>query len=32
VEQHMARLRRKLAASNTEIRTLRGLGYKIVLR
>ncbi|MCW3475686.1 response regulator transcription factor [Limobrevibacterium gyesilva] len=32
VEQYVARLRRKLAASTAEIRTLRGLGYQIVTR
>jgi two-component system response regulator TctD len=30
VEQYVARLRKKLAGSGTEIRTLRGLGYQIV--
>jgi two-component system response regulator TctD len=30
VEQYIARLRRKLADSGAEIRTLRGLGYRIV--
>ena len=30
VEQHMARLRRKLAGAGVEIRTLRGLGYQMV--
>ncbi|MCQ4161534.1 response regulator transcription factor [Roseomonas sp. GC11] len=32
VEQYVARLRRKIAASRAEIRTLRGLGYQLVLR
>jgi two-component system, OmpR family, response regulator TctD len=32
VEQYVARLRKKLAGSGTEIRTLRGLGYQIVCR
>jgi two-component system, OmpR family, response regulator TctD len=32
VEQYVARLRRKIASSQTEIRTLRGLGYQLVLR
>jgi two-component system, OmpR family, response regulator TctD len=30
VEQYVARLRKKLAGSGAEIRTLRGLGYQIV--
>ena len=30
VEQHMARLRRKIAGAGVEIRTLRGLGYQMV--
>jgi two-component system response regulator TctD len=30
VEQYVARLRKKLAGSSAEIRTLRGLGYQIV--
>lgn len=30
VEQHMARLRKKLAGADFEIRTLRGLGYQAV--
>jgi two-component system, OmpR family, response regulator TctD len=30
VEQYIARLRRKLAGSNVEIRTFRGLGYQMV--
>ncbi|HRE21086.1 MAG TPA: response regulator transcription factor [Rhabdaerophilum sp.] len=30
VEQHMARLRRKIAGGGVEIRTLRGLGYQMV--
>jgi two-component system response regulator TctD len=32
VEQYVARLRRKLAAAGFEIRTLRGLGYQLVLK
>ena len=32
VEQYIARLRKKLAGSKAEIRTLRGLGYQIVCR
>ncbi|MFC0408477.1 response regulator transcription factor [Roseomonas elaeocarpi] len=32
VEQYVARLRRKIAASASEIRTLRGLGYQLVAR
>ncbi|ONG47658.1 DNA-binding response regulator [Pseudoroseomonas deserti] len=32
VEQHVARLRKKLSLSTTEIRTLRGLGYQIMAR
>lgn len=32
VEQSVARLRKRLSASNVEIRTLRGLGYQIVCR
>lgn len=32
VEQYVTRLRRKLADSTTEIRTLRGLGYQMVTR
>lgn len=32
VEQYVARLRRKIAASRAEIRTLRGLGYQLVPR
>jgi two-component system response regulator TctD len=32
VEQYVARLRKKLADSGAEIRTLRGLGYQIVCR
>lgn len=32
VEQYVTRLRRKLSASQVEIRTLRGLGYQLVLR
>ncbi len=32
VEQYVTRLRRKLAASSAEIRTLRGLGYQLVVR
>ncbi|MFX6743482.1 winged helix-turn-helix domain-containing protein, partial [Acinetobacter baumannii] len=31
VEQYVARLRKKLAAAAFEIRTLRGLGYQLVL-
>ena len=31
VEQYIARLRKKLSAAHFEIRTLRGLGYQIVL-
>lgn len=31
VEQHMARLRRKIAGAGVEIRTLRGLGYQMVM-
>jgi two-component system response regulator TctD len=30
IEQYVARLRKKLAGSGAEIRTLRGLGYQIV--
>lgn len=30
VEQYVARLRRKLAGANAQIRTLRGLGYQMV--
>ena len=30
VEQHMARLRRKITGAGVEIRTLRGLGYQMV--
>jgi two-component system response regulator TctD len=30
IEQYVARLRRKLAGSTIEIRTLRGLGYQVV--
>ena len=32
IEQYVARLRKKLAGSGAEIRTLRGLGYQIVCR
>jgi two-component system response regulator TctD len=32
VEQYVARLRRKLADAGFEIRTLRGLGYQLVLK
>lgn len=32
IEQYVARLRKKLAGSGVEIRTLRGLGYQIVCR
>jgi two-component system response regulator TctD len=32
VEQYVARLRKKLAGSGAEIRTLRGLGYQITCR
>jgi len=31
VEQYIARLRKKLSGANFEIRTLRGLGYQVVL-
>ena len=31
VEQYVARLRKKLGAAGFEIRTLRGLGYQLVL-
>lgn len=31
VEQHMTRLRRKIAGAGVEIRTLRGLGYQMVM-
>ncbi len=31
VEQYIARLRKKLAGAHLEIRTLRGLGYQVVL-
>ena len=30
IEQYIARLRKKLAGSGAEIKTLRGLGYQIV--
>lgn len=32
VEQYVGRLRKKLAAARFEIRTLRGLGYQVVLK
>ncbi len=32
VEQYVARLRKKLAAARFEIRTLRGLGYQVVVQ
>ncbi|HEX2134468.1 MAG TPA: response regulator transcription factor [Microvirga sp.] len=32
IEQYVARLRKKLAGSGAEIRTLRGLGYQILCR
>jgi two-component system response regulator TctD len=32
VEQYVARLRRKISGSQAEIRTLRGLGYQLVVR
>jgi two-component system response regulator TctD len=31
IEQYIARLRRKIAGASAEIRTLRGLGYQLVL-
>ncbi len=31
IEQYVARLRKKLAAAQFQIRTLRGLGYQLVL-
>ncbi len=31
VEQYVGRLRRKIAGSSAEIRTLRGLGYQLVV-
>ena len=31
VEQYIGRLRRKIAGASAEIRTLRGLGYQLVI-